>query len=82
MTTVVDLVETAWLTRYPCSAEIMNDQGSEFLGHEFMKSLTEKEYGILAKPISWGNSTFNAMLEKFTWLQVTLDERITFKTPL
>ena len=73
MTTVVDLVETAWLTRYPCSAEIMNDQGSEFLGHEFMKSLTEKEYGILAKPSISGNTTYNAIFKR---IHVVIDNLV------
>ena len=34
-TTVVNLVETTWLVRYPWPVDITYDQGGEFLGHEF-----------------------------------------------
>ena len=47
---IVNLVENKWLSRYPIPMEIMYDQGSEFIGHEFIKSILEKEYGITAKP--------------------------------
>ena len=39
---ISNLVETTWLTKYPRLMEIMYDQGSEFIGHEFRKSLIEK----------------------------------------
>ena len=35
MMVVSNLVETTWLTRYPCPVEIMYDKGSEFIGREF-----------------------------------------------
>ena len=38
---IANLVETAWLSRYPRPIEIMYDQGSKFIGHEFIKSLIE-----------------------------------------
>ena len=44
--------------------EIMYSQGSEFIGHEFIKYLIETEYGITSKPITLGNSTSNAILER------------------
>ena len=34
---VANLVETMWLTKYPRPTEIMYDQRSEFIGHEFRK---------------------------------------------
>ena len=37
--TIVNLVETTWLVRYPWPVEITYDQGVEFLGHEFKNSL-------------------------------------------
>ena len=37
----------------------MYDQGSEFIDREFIKSLIEKEYGIITKPITSGNHTYN-----------------------
>ena len=47
---IVKLVETTWLARYPQPMEIMYAQVSEFIGHEFIKSPIEKEYGMLSKP--------------------------------
>ena len=35
---IANLVETAWLSRYPRPVEITYDQGLEFIGHEFRKS--------------------------------------------
>ena len=40
-TTITNLVETTWLFRYPRPIEIMYDQGTEFIGHEFRKSLID-----------------------------------------
>ena len=40
--TIAYLVETRCLTRYPWPTKITYDQGSEFIGHEFRKSLIEK----------------------------------------
>ena len=47
---ITNLVETTWLSRYPIPMEIMYYQGKEFIGHEFIKSLIEMEYGITTKP--------------------------------
>ena len=33
--TILNLVETTWLTKDPLPIEIMYDQGSEFIGREF-----------------------------------------------
>ena len=48
--TIVNLFGTTWLSRYPIPIEITYDQGKAFIGHEFIKSLIETEYGITAKP--------------------------------
>ena len=40
--TIAALDETTWLTRYSLPIEIMYDQGSEFIGHEFRKYLIER----------------------------------------
>ena len=53
-----------WLSRYPRPIEIAYDQGKEFIGHEFRKSLIELEYEITAKPSTLGNPTSNAILER------------------
>ena len=61
---IANLVETTWLSRYHRPMEITYDQGSEFIGHEFRKSLIEEEYGITANPSTSGNPTSNAILER------------------
>ena len=63
-TSIANLVETMWLSRYPRPIEITYDQGKEFSGHEFRKTLIEMEYGITAKPSTSGNPTSNAILEQ------------------
>ena len=63
-TSIVNLVETTWLARYPCPTEITYDQGLESTGREFIKPLIEERYGILANPITLGNPNSNAVLER------------------
>ena len=38
---IANLVETTWLSRYPRPIEITYNQGSEFIGREFIKYLIE-----------------------------------------
>ena len=61
---IAKLVETTWLYRYPRPIEITYDQGSEFIGHKFIKSLIEAEYGITAKPSTLVNPMYNEVLER------------------
>ena len=61
---IVNLVETAWLYRYPRLIEITYDQGSEFIGHDFIKSLIETSYRITDKPITSVNPMSNTVLEQ------------------
>ena len=42
----------------------MYDQGKEFIGHKFIKSLIDTEYGITVKPSTLGNPMSNAVLER------------------
>ena len=44
--------------------QITDDQGSEFICHDFIKYLIEMEYGIIAKTSTWGNPTSNAIVER------------------
>ena len=60
--TILKLVETTWLSRYPIQIEITYDQGKEFISYEFRKSLIENEYGVTSKPITSGNPMSNAIL--------------------
>ena len=62
--TIANLVETTWLYRYPRPIEITYDQGKEFIGHKFIKSLIETEYRITSKQSNSGNTTLNAILER------------------
>ena len=62
MISILSLVETKWMSIYPIPVEITYDQGSEFIGHKFRKSLIEIECGITAKPSTFGNTMSNAVL--------------------
>ena len=42
--------------------EIMYDQGSKFIGHEF-KAMIEQDYGIKTKPCTVRNLQANSVLE-------------------
>ena len=59
--TIAALDETTWLTRYSLPIEIMYDQGSEFIGHEFRKYLIgwDKRDIILDKHIGESNFQWN-----------------------
>ena len=59
---ITNLVETMWLSRYPITTEITYDHRSEFIGHKFIKSLIESEYGIIVKLSTLGNPMSNAIL--------------------
>ena len=60
---IVNLVETTWLSRYTRPTEIAYDQGSESIDHEFRKSLIKMEYGIISNPNNSVNPTSNKVLE-------------------
>ena len=61
---ISNLIETTWVSRYPRPTEIMYDQGSEFIGHEFRKFLIEIKYRITAKRTTLGIPTSNVTLEQ------------------
>ena len=52
--------------------EIIYDQGSEFIGRDLRKSLTEIEYRITSKPSTSVNPTSNAILEHMHQVLVNL----------
>ena len=64
MMTIVNLVETTWLIRYPWRVEIMYDREEEFLGHKFKNILIETKYSINYKPVSPGNPQANEIIER------------------
>ena len=59
---IANSVETTCLSRYPIPTEVMYDQGKEFIGHEFRKSLIEMEYRITDEPSTSRNPMSNAVL--------------------
>ena len=59
-----NLVETVWLDEYTIPMDIMYDQGSEFIRHDFRKYLIEMVYWILSQPSTLTNPTFNTILER------------------
>ena len=59
---LANIVEQAWLTRYPWPQEVIFDRGTEFMA-EFSNMLVN-EYGIKKKPITTRNPQANAIVER------------------
>jgi transposase InsO family protein len=59
---VANIVEQAWLTRYPWPQEVIFDRGTEFMA-EFSEMLIN-DYGIKKKPITKRNPQANAIVER------------------
>jgi len=57
-----NIVEQAWLTRYPWPTQLVFDRGSEFMA-EFSKMIVE-DYGIKRRPITARNPQANAIIER------------------
>ena len=57
----------------------MYDQGSEFIGNDFRKSLIETEYKITVKPSTSQNPTSNTILERIHQVLGNLLQTITIK---
>ena len=62
--TIENLVEQAWLCRYPRYTIIMNNLGNEFPGHSFEKNLIKNEYKIKPKCATTDNPQANSTLER------------------
>ena len=61
---ITNLVETIWMSIYPILMKITYDQGSEFIGHQFIKFLIKMDYDKFSKPRTSGNPMSNAILEQ------------------
>ena len=61
--TIMNLLEIAWLSRYPRPAAIIADRGGEFTGQFFRESL-RNEYGIDLRLITTANPQANAVVER------------------
>ena len=59
---IANVVEQAWLTRYPKPDMILFDQGKEFMA-EFA-NMVQHDYGIKRKPCTKRNPQANAIIER------------------
>ena len=59
---VSNIVELAWLTRYPLPSKVIVDHGNEFLV-EF-ETMIQADDGITVKPITSRNPQANSILER------------------
>ena len=59
---IANILEMAWLTRYPWPTEVVMDRGSEFKGE--VQDLLKNEYGFARKMITTRNPQANAMVER------------------
>ena len=57
-----NIVEMAWLTRYPWPNQITYDRGTEFMA-EFARMI-KNDYGIKTKPITTRNPQANSIIER------------------
>ena len=60
--TVSNIVEQAWLTRYPWPSQIVYDKGTEFMA-EFA-DMVQNDYGIKKRGITTRNPQANAIIER------------------
>ena len=59
---IINVVDQAWLSRYPWPTKVISDRGGEFMA-EFKQEL-ENGYGITKKTITTRNPQANAILER------------------
>ena len=59
---VANIVEMAWLNRYPWPQKVILDRGTEFMA-EFSKMIQD-DYGVKKKPITKRNPQANAIVER------------------
>jgi len=59
---ITQLFANTWLSRYPWPAQVIHNNGGEFIGHEFQEQL--RSLGITAKPTTVKNPQANAIVER------------------
>jgi transposase InsO family protein len=59
---VSNILEQAWLVRYPWPTKVVMDRGREFMGE--VRDMLKDDYGIVRKPITTRNPQANAMVER------------------
>jgi transposase InsO family protein len=58
---VANIAKEEWFSRYPWPTQVTFDGGSEFIGHEFKKTLND--YEAKKKPITTRNPQANAIVK-------------------
>ena len=59
---VANVLEQAWLTRYPWPTRMIFDRGSEFKAE--LCQMIKNDYGVKVKPITTRNPQANAIVER------------------
>ena len=59
---IANVLEQAWLTRYPWPTQIIYDRGNEFKAEVY--AMLKNDYGIKTKPITTRNPQANAIVER------------------
>ena len=59
---VANVLEQAWLTRYPWPSQLVFDRGSEFKAE--VTQMVTNDYGIKTKPTTTRNPQANAIVER------------------
>ena len=59
---ITQLFANTWLSRYPWPAQIIHDNGGEFIGHEFQDMM--RSLGITSKPTTVKNPQSNTIVEQ------------------
>ena len=59
---VANVLEQAWLTRYPWPTRMIFDRGSEFKAE--LCQIIKNDYGVKVKPITTQNPQANAIVER------------------
>ena len=59
---VANVLEQAWLTRYPWPTQMIYDRGNEFKAEVY--AMIKNDYGIKGKPITTRNPQANAIVER------------------
>ena len=61
---VANVLEQAWLTRYPWPTRMIFDRGSDFKAK--LCQMIKNDYGIKVKPITTRKPQANAIVEEYT----------------
>ena len=60
---ITQMLTNNWLAQYPWPAQVIHDNGGEFIGHKFHQDIM-RTLGITAKPTTVKNPQANAIVER------------------